>query len=36
MNAGMFQEDQTPVGLYVEQSRLLHPADTRGAPQTSI
>ena len=29
MNAGMFQEDQTPVGLYVEQSRLLHPADTR-------
>lgn len=30
MNAGMFQEDQSPVGLYVEQGRLLHPADTRA------
>ena len=30
MNAGMFQEDQSPVGLYVERSRTLHSADTRG------
>jgi uncharacterized protein YigE (DUF2233 family) len=30
MNAGMFQEDQSPVGLYVEKSRVLRNADTRG------
>ena len=30
MNAGMFREDQSPVGLYVEKGRLLHNADTRG------
>jgi len=30
MNAGMFKEDQSPVGLYVESSRKLHNADTRG------
>ena len=30
MNAGMFGEDQSPVGLYVEKSRVLHAADTRG------
>jgi len=30
MNAGMFREDQSPVGLYVEKSRVLHDADTRG------
>ncbi len=30
MNAGMFREDQSPVGLYVEKSRLIHNADTRG------
>ncbi len=30
MNAGMFGEDQSPVGLYVEKSRKLHDADTRG------
>jgi prepilin-type processing-associated H-X9-DG protein len=30
MNAGMFRQDQSPVGLYVEDSRKLHEADTRG------
>ena len=30
MNAGMFGEDQSPVGLYVEDERKLHEADTRG------
>jgi uncharacterized protein YigE (DUF2233 family) len=30
MNAGMFGEDQSPVGLYVENSHVLHNADTRG------
>jgi uncharacterized protein YigE (DUF2233 family) len=30
MNAGMFREDQSPVGLYVEKSRQLRNADTRG------
>ena len=30
MNAGMFKEDQSPVGLYVENRRKLHEADTRG------
>jgi uncharacterized protein YigE (DUF2233 family) len=29
MNAGMFQEDQSPMGLYVEQGRVVHAADTR-------
>jgi uncharacterized protein YigE (DUF2233 family) len=30
MNAGMFREDQSPVGLYVEKGRTLHKADTHG------
>lgn len=30
MNAGMFGQDQSPVGLYVEDRRKLHEADTRG------
>jgi uncharacterized protein YigE (DUF2233 family) len=30
MNAGMFGEDQSPVGLYVENRVKLHDADTRG------
>ena len=30
MNAGMFGEDQSPVGLYIEERRKLHGADTRG------
>jgi uncharacterized protein YigE (DUF2233 family) len=30
MNAGMFAEDQSPVGLYIENRRKLHEADTRG------
>jgi uncharacterized protein YigE (DUF2233 family) len=30
MNAGMFEQDQSPVGLYVENRRKLHKADTRG------
>ena len=30
MNAGMFAEDQSPVGLYVENRHKLHDADTRG------
>jgi uncharacterized protein YigE (DUF2233 family) len=29
MNAGMFKEDQSPVGLYVENREKLHDADTR-------
>ncbi len=29
MNAGMYQEDLTPAGLYVEDGKLLHPADVR-------
>ena len=30
MNAGMFKEDQSPVGLYVERGQKLHGADTRA------
>jgi uncharacterized protein YigE (DUF2233 family) len=30
MNAGMFKEDQSPVGLYVENRRKLHEADNRA------
>jgi uncharacterized protein YigE (DUF2233 family) len=30
MNAGMFKEDQSPVGLYVENRLKLHEADTRA------
>ncbi len=30
MNAGMYAEDQSPVGLYVEKGQKLHNADTRG------
>jgi uncharacterized protein YigE (DUF2233 family) len=30
MNAGMFKEDQSPVGLYVENRKKLHEADTRA------
>ena len=30
MNAGMFDEDGYPIGLYVENARELHPANTRG------
>ncbi len=30
MNAGMFKEDQSPVGLYVENRKTLHEADTRS------
>ena len=30
MNAGMFAEDQSPIGLYVENRVELHAADTRG------
>ncbi len=29
MNAGMFREDQSPMGLYVESARILRDADTR-------
>jgi uncharacterized protein YigE (DUF2233 family) len=32
MNAGMFKEDQSPVGLYVENRLKLHDADTRSGP----
>jgi uncharacterized protein YigE (DUF2233 family) len=32
MNAGMFKEDQSPVGLYVENRKKLHEADTRAGP----
>ena len=30
MNAGMFKEDQSPVGLYIEKGQKLHAANTRG------
>jgi uncharacterized protein YigE (DUF2233 family) len=30
MNAGMFKDDLSPVGLYVEDRKKLHEADTRG------
>jgi uncharacterized protein YigE (DUF2233 family) len=30
MNAGMFKEDQSPVGLYMENRKKLHEADTRA------
>lgn len=30
MNAGMFRQDQSPVGLYVENREKLHDADTRS------
>jgi uncharacterized protein YigE (DUF2233 family) len=30
MNAGMFREDQSPVGLYVEKGHMLRNADMRG------
>ncbi|HEX9169820.1 MAG TPA: phosphodiester glycosidase family protein [Roseiarcus sp.] len=30
MNAGMFKEDESPVGLYVENRQRLHEADTRA------
>jgi len=30
MNAGMFREDLSPVGLYVENRKKLHDADNRG------
>jgi len=30
MNAGMFKDDLSPVGLYVEDKKKLHDADTRG------
>ena len=32
MNAGMYAEDRTPVGLYVENGRLLNPANTHAGP----
>ena len=36
MNAGMFKEDQSPVGLYVENGRKLHGADTRGGGRSNF
>ncbi len=30
MNAGMFADDQSPIGLFVENRRKLHDADTRS------
>jgi uncharacterized protein YigE (DUF2233 family) len=30
MNAGMYAQDQSPVGLYVENRRKFHEPDTRG------
>jgi uncharacterized protein YigE (DUF2233 family) len=32
MNAGMFEDDLSPVGLYVEDGRLRHRADLREGP----
>ncbi len=36
MNAGMFKEDQSPVGLYVEKGQKLHNADTRGGGKSNF
>ena len=36
MNAGMFKEDQSPLGLYVERGQKLHAADTRGDSATNF
>lgn len=30
MNAGMYDEDRSPVGLFIESGKTLHPANTRG------
>lgn len=32
MNAGMYAPDDTPVGLYVEAGKMLHPANTAAGP----
>ena len=32
MNAGMFEEDLAPVGLYIEGGAVRHPANTRDGP----
>ena len=32
MNAGMFQEDLSPVGLYIEDGEVRHRANTRDGP----
>jgi uncharacterized protein YigE (DUF2233 family) len=32
MNAGMFAENRSPVGLYIENGRKLHGVDTRAGP----
>ncbi|WP_246657206.1 phosphodiester glycosidase family protein [Methylocystis sp. B8] len=32
MNAGMYAEDRTPVGLFIENGRLLNPANTHAGP----
>jgi len=32
MNAGMFHEDLTPVGLYIQEGHLLHSANMRNGP----
>lgn len=32
MNAGMYDEDRSPVGLYVENGKELKPANTRNGP----
>ncbi len=36
MNAGMFQVDQSPVGLYVEKGRRMRGADTRGGGESNF
>jgi uncharacterized protein YigE (DUF2233 family) len=36
MNAGMFKDDQSPVGLYVENGQKLHGADTRAGGATNF
>jgi uncharacterized protein YigE (DUF2233 family) len=35
MNAGMYREDFTPMGLYVEDGHALVPANTQAPPATS-
>ncbi len=30
MNGGMYMEDRTPVGLYIEHKKILHPLNTRA------
>ena len=36
MNAGMFEEDLSPVGLYIENGKEFHKADVRGGGESNF